>query len=104
MHDDVTPNDFKDIDSLENWLRAHHINTTNWGRASAKTVADLWQELVLGESRLQIDPVMRLVDVTNLLLRQNGWTLRKPDRKWAMDKCGAAIRSPRRRCGLVRMH
>ncbi|MEZ4711424.1 MAG: hypothetical protein R3A44_29795 [Caldilineaceae bacterium] len=62
---------------MENWLLAHNINTTKWGRANAKAVADLWQELALGESRLQAAPVMRLVNVVNLLVHQNGCVLRE---------------------------
>ena len=71
------PLEFADAEALACWLCAHGVDIANWGRAQAKSVNDLWQELVLGESRLQAAPVMRLVDVTNLLVCQNGYMLRE---------------------------
>ena len=59
------------------WLHAHEIDIVHWGQANAKTVDDLWQELMLGECRLQECPIMRLVDVTNVLVQQNGLLLRE---------------------------
>lgn len=72
---------FQSIHMLERWLHAHNIDTADWGRANAKTVADLWQELRLGESRLQDEPVTRLVDVTNVWVYQNGLVLREVEQE-----------------------
>ena len=63
--------DFANIAILERWLHAHNVKITHWGQASAKSVADLWQELARGESRLQDDPPSRLVDVTSIHVYQD---------------------------------
>lgn len=53
---------------LETWLAAAGIDTTNWGRDNAKTVADLAREIASGESTLQNDPPRRVVQVVQVII------------------------------------
>ena len=78
MHvNSLIPLQFDSVNMLAFWLHAYEIDIVHWGQANAKTVDDLWQELMLGECRLQECPIMRLVDVTNVLVQQNGLLLRE---------------------------
>lgn len=57
---------------LAAWLDTQGIDTDGWGQGKAKTVADLWLEMVQGESVLETDPVRRRVEVVRVLIWQNG--------------------------------
>ncbi|MFO7539206.1 MAG: NUDIX domain-containing protein [Chloroflexota bacterium] len=57
---------------LAHWLQAHGIDISRWGQGNAKEVADLWLELVQGDSVLETDPVRRQVTVVRVLIWQNG--------------------------------
>ena len=58
----------KDEQALTALLRRQGIDTTLWGVNSSKRVADLWQEMVLGETELQHDPLLRVVSVVQVLI------------------------------------
>ncbi|MCL4299690.1 MAG: NUDIX domain-containing protein [Anaerolineae bacterium] len=60
---------FQSILELKTWLESKGIDTTRWGRDGAKTVENLWAELVEGESQLQDDPPQRQVRVVNVMIR-----------------------------------
>jgi NUDIX domain len=56
---------------LHDLLRANGIDLSQWGRHDAKTVTDLWQELVAEEAYLQDPPLRRIVPaVVRLIIRQ----------------------------------
>ena len=61
-----------DPQQLAHWLHAQGIDTAGWGQGNAKTVADLWLELVQGDCLLEMDPVRRRVEVVRVLIWQNG--------------------------------
>ncbi len=60
---------FETIDQLNDWLTAKGIDTTCWGSGGAKSVENLWSELAEGESQLQDEPPLRLVQIVNVLIR-----------------------------------
>jgi hypothetical protein len=56
---------------LQDLLIAHRIDLSRWGRHDAKTVTDLWQELVAEEAYLQEPPLRRIVPaVVRVIIRQ----------------------------------
>ena len=59
------------IDELQAWLTAVHINTAAWGQNGAKSVEALWQEIAVGETQIQADPPQRQVQVVEILIRQD---------------------------------
>lgn len=59
---------FDTIYQLNEWLTAKGIDTTRWGMAGAKTVENLWAELVEKESQLQDDPPQRQVRIVNVMI------------------------------------
>ncbi|MBN1217363.1 MAG: NUDIX hydrolase [Anaerolineae bacterium] len=60
---------FESIHQLNNRLQTQGIDTTKWGNDGAKSVTDLWQELVTGESEIQEDPFLRIVRVVHIIIR-----------------------------------
>jgi ADP-ribose pyrophosphatase YjhB (NUDIX family) len=61
---------FTSVVQLEAWLKANGMDTALWGVGGAKSVQNLWSELIAGESQLQADPPLRLVQVVNVIIRQ----------------------------------
>ncbi len=59
------------LHQLLEWLKTQGIDTTAWGQGDAKSVGDLWQELLHGESTLQADPPLRRVQVVEVYVREN---------------------------------
>jgi ADP-ribose pyrophosphatase YjhB (NUDIX family) len=60
---------FENIHQLKEWLEASGVNLECWGRYEAKTIEDLWREISSGESQIQDDPPMRMIQVVNIILR-----------------------------------
>lgn len=56
-------------ESLNVWLIEHGIDTSVWGVGVAKSVEDLWTEILQGESQLESAPLLRLVQVVNVIIR-----------------------------------
>lgn len=54
---------------LKTWLESKGIDLTHWGKGGAKTVENLWAELVAGEAQLQDDPPERQVQIVNVIIR-----------------------------------
>ena len=66
------------IDSLarlQAWLRSNNIDTSEWGKGEAKTIADLLTEITNGECVLQDNPPRRIVSVAQVLIRRGEYTL-----------------------------
>lgn len=62
---------FENVAALRAWLAARHIDASLWGTGQAKQVTDLWHELQKRESVLQDAPLLRLVEVVQVIIRQN---------------------------------
>ncbi len=58
------------IDQLKAWLASKGVDTSQWGVSGAKSVENLWAEIVEGETEIQDDPPMRLVRLVNVIIRQ----------------------------------
>ena len=54
---------------MESLLANNGIDTSAWGQGSAKSVADLWNEIASGDSLLQDDPLFRIVSVVGIIIR-----------------------------------
>lgn len=57
---------------LQLWLGEQGIDLSLWGEGEAKSVADLWLEMVNGETTLHESPPRRQVQVVELLIEHNG--------------------------------
>ena len=68
-------NQFDNVNALEVWLNEQGINTAVWGEQGTKSVQNLWEELVNGDSRVQLDPPLRQVHVTEVFIQQTGHIL-----------------------------
>ena len=55
---------------LASFLQAHQINLSPWGAGNAKSVADLWQELQVGDAQLQANPLHRIVHIVTVIIRR----------------------------------
>ena len=62
---------FQDSYTLQQWLNAHSIDTSAWGTRNAKTVDNLWQEIVVGESHFEAKNPLRHVSVVNIIVRRD---------------------------------
>jgi hypothetical protein len=59
------------LDELHALLEAGGVDTSRWGNGSAKTVGDLWAEIVAGESCIRTQPLQRVVlGAVNVLIRR----------------------------------
>ncbi|MEM7335888.1 MAG: NUDIX hydrolase [Chloroflexota bacterium] len=61
---------FSSIQELENWLFSIGVNTALWGINGAKSVDNLWAELISGDAYLQSTPPMRIVSVVQVFIRR----------------------------------
>lgn len=65
----------KTIHQLNEWLNSQDINTAAWGLGEAKTVENLWAEIVEGETQLQDNPPLRVVQIVNVIIRRGDYLL-----------------------------
>lgn len=56
------------ITELKAWLTSHGIDTTDWGCGVAKSVENLWSEIVAGETELLEELPLRLVRVVRVMI------------------------------------
>lgn len=61
--------DLKSVEQLQTWLNEHEIDSSTWGIGVAKSVEDLWTEIVNGESLIESTPPLRVVQVVNVIIR-----------------------------------
>lgn len=63
------------VATLESWLEQAGIDTTAWGKCQAKSVDALWKELKQGEITLQREPLLREVEVVQIIIRRDAFVL-----------------------------
>ncbi len=51
------------------------IDTSRWGTGVAKSVNDLWAEIIHGDSVLESSPLLRVVQVVNVVIRSGNKVL-----------------------------
>lgn len=61
---------FTYINELVLWLHLHKIDTSFWGEGNAKGIVHLWEEICSGEVTLLNDPPRRIVNVVQVVIRQ----------------------------------
>ncbi len=93
VKDDALPA-LTSMSALTHWLHIHQIDTRGWGQGAAKQVADLWQELVAGESTLQADPPLRCVAVVEVLVEREGQQLVETAQHFADGRVRTRNRPP----------
>lgn len=59
---------FTTITELKSWLAFQGVDITRWGCGVAKSVENLWSEIVEGETELQEAPPLRLVRVVQVMI------------------------------------
>ena len=60
---------FKSPTVLANWLVAKGVDLSQWGQASAKSVEDLWHEIINHDMVIDEDPLLRVVEVVTVIIR-----------------------------------
>lgn len=60
---------FENIHQLHTWLTSKGLDMTHWGVGAFKSVENLWAELVAGESQIQDEPPLRLVQIVTVIIR-----------------------------------
>ncbi len=63
---------FQNESELESWLRESGIDLSQWGVGPAKSVHDLWQEIVAGESSVTRGATVRRISLVNVILCRGG--------------------------------
>ena len=61
---------FTSVDKLKDWLTSHSINTEVWNCNQAKSIDRLYEEIMKGESYIQNNPPMRIVNVVQVLVKK----------------------------------
>lgn len=65
-------NKFPTIHVLETWLQKNGIQYDAWGKENNKSLHNLWQELEAGEVKLNESPPLRVVEVVQIIIGQDG--------------------------------
>lgn len=75
----ATPSDMASLGSpeaLNTLLMAGGVDTSRWGNGQAKSVDDLWAEIVAGESHIRTQPLLRVVlGAVNVRIRRGEYVL-----------------------------
>jgi hypothetical protein len=66
---------FDSIEELDEWLRGHEIDLSQWGEGAAKSVDDLWAEIAKGESVMQDEAPLRSVQAVRVVVRRDDQVL-----------------------------
>lgn len=56
---------------LTNWLRKHGMPVEDYRKDQAKTVEQLYSEILSGEARLEENPPLRILNLVGIILEQN---------------------------------
>jgi hypothetical protein len=64
--------DFPSVESLRHWLLTQSFELDRWNRRQAKSVGHLFDEIKNGESSIQLKPPLRVVNVVQVLVSQDG--------------------------------
>jgi 8-oxo-dGTP pyrophosphatase MutT (NUDIX family) len=60
---------------LRIWLQQQNIDLTQWGHGPAKSLAYLWRELQNGDTLIQEQPPLRVVNVVQVIIRRGDLVL-----------------------------
>ncbi len=62
--------EFASAGELRRWLGNHGVDLDAWGQGDHKSVDNLWEEINRGETQIQEEPALRLVDVVQVVVRR----------------------------------
>ena len=57
---------FDSAQQLNEWLTSKGIDTAHWGKGEAKSAIQLWAEITSGESQIEDNPPLRVVNVVDV--------------------------------------
>ena len=77
---------FETIDQLNQWLTSKGIDATQWGTGGAKSVENLWAEIVEGESQIQDEPPLRLVQMVKVIIRDGNRILLEAEQEFGENQ------------------
>ncbi|MFC1850973.1 NUDIX domain-containing protein [candidate division CSSED10-310 bacterium] len=78
---------FKNIAELQEWLAAQKIDTAAWGVGAAKSVSELWQEIMVGETTILNEPPVRVVrGVVQVMIRNGSKILIEREQEFAHNQ------------------
>ncbi len=63
---------FPSVENLRLWLLTLSFDLESWNRGQAKSVSQLFDEINNGESRIQLNPPLRVVNVVQVLVSRDG--------------------------------
>lgn len=63
---------FPSVEILHQWLLTLSLNLESWNKGQAKSVGHLFDEIINGESSIQLKPPLRVVNVVQVLVSQDG--------------------------------
>lgn len=66
---------FTSLESLHQWLLNQSVDLDRWNCDQAKSVSNLFNEIVTGESTIQMQPPLRVVKVVQVLVMNTGLNL-----------------------------
>lgn len=65
-------NTIKSKEQLQAMLQSQGINYNNWGKGTSKSLDNLWEEIEGGETSIQDNPFLRVVEVVQVLIYKEG--------------------------------
>jgi len=84
---------FDGPDELAEWLEERDIDTAVWGTGTFKSIANLWDEY-LKDAVSFADPALRIVQVVQVLIQQDGKILCEVEQEFKNGKCRRRNRPP----------
>lgn len=91
---EYTPVTLTSLSQLRDWLKRQQVDLSKWGEGDAKTVVDLWTEVEHGECTLYAEPLLRRVDVVEVLIHRDGRLLIEREQHFADGRLRVRNRPP----------
>ncbi len=67
----------RDLEDLNTWLIRNGVDISKWGTGNTKSLADLWNELAVGDIEVRDDPPARVVHVVQIVIRKGNYVLKE---------------------------
>lgn len=90
----TTVREFASAGDLRRWLAGQGVDLAIWGQGDHKSVDHLWEEITQGETQIQENPPLRLVDVVQVVVRRGGRALVEREQELASGRRRERNRPP----------